>query len=285
MAVVGVGVGLYPTAARALISDHFEARRGGAFGLHTASGDVGGGAAAGLAVVALAVGTWRIAFLPVVATLAVLLFGVHQLSREPYTIETVPLDVRTAGGRLFAESEVRWLVFAYCLFALSWQGTAGFLPTYLQQTKGFSPALASAGFAGLFLVGAVVKPLAGDLGDRMQRGRVAAGALALGALALGVLVVAQSTAAVVAATALYAVGLMGFPPVMQAHLMSVFPDASMGGDLGFARTVYIGVGSLGPTYIGFVVQHTSYDVAFAGLVCGLVVGTVVVGWRTQQGNG
>ncbi|MFB6122517.1 MAG: MFS transporter [Haloferacaceae archaeon] len=283
VAVVGVGVGLYPTAARALISDHFEARRGGAFGLHTASGDVGGGAAAGLAVVALAVGTWRTAFLPIVAILAVLLLVVHRLSREPYTVETVALDVRTTGRRLFAESETRWLVFAYCLFAASWQGTAGFLPTYLQQTKGFSPELASAGFAGLFLVGAVVKPLAGDLGDRTRRGPVAVGALLVGALALATLVAAHSTVAVVAATVVYAAGLMAFPPVMQSHLMSVFPDGSMGGDLGLARTVYIGVGSLGPTYIGFVAQHASYDVAFAGLVCGLVVGTVVV-WLTLRGN-
>jgi MFS family permease len=284
VAVVGVGVGLYPTAARALVSDHFEERRGGAFGIHTASGDVGGGAAAGVAVVVLGVWTWRAAFVPVVAILAVVLLVIHRLSREPYTVETARLGAVSAAKRLFAEREIRWLVVAYCLFAISWQGTMGFLPTYLQQTKAFSPALASAGFAGLFLVGAVVKPLSGDLGDRLRRGPVAASALALGALALGALVVTQSTAAVVAATVLYAVGLMSFPPVMQSHLMSVFPDGTMGGDLGLARTVYIGAGSLGPTYIGFVAERASYDVAFAGLVCGLVVGATIVGWRSVRGN-
>lgn len=41
-AVVGAGTGLYPTAARAMVSDLFVAKRGWAFGLHTASGDAGG---------------------------------------------------------------------------------------------------------------------------------------------------------------------------------------------------------------------------------------------------
>jgi len=53
--VAGLGAGLYPTAARALVSDLFVDRRGQAFGLHTASGSLGNAAAAGLAVVALIV--------------------------------------------------------------------------------------------------------------------------------------------------------------------------------------------------------------------------------------
>jgi MFS family permease len=56
-AVVGAGAGLYPTAARALVSDLYVERRGQAFGLHTASGDTGGAIAAGLAVATLAVAT------------------------------------------------------------------------------------------------------------------------------------------------------------------------------------------------------------------------------------
>jgi hypothetical protein len=50
-AVVGFGVGLYPTSARALLSDLYVERRGQAFGLHTAAGDFGGLLAAGLGTV------------------------------------------------------------------------------------------------------------------------------------------------------------------------------------------------------------------------------------------
>ena len=280
--VAGVGSGLYPTAARALISDHFVEKRGRAFGLHTGSGDIGGGAAAGLTVLILSVAlVWRTAYVPVVAVLVLVLVLVHVRSREPYTVERVSLDVRGAVGRMFGDSDIRWLLGAYCCFTFAWQGTVGFLPTFLQASKGLSPSLASAGFAGLFLVGAVVKPLSGGLGDRVARGPVAAGCLAFGALTLAVLIAVGSTVAIGAATLLFAVGLMGFPPVMQSYLMDVFPDSSMGADLGFMRTVYIGVGALGPTYVGFVAERAGYATAFAGLAALLVVAAVVIAWRVR----
>jgi MFS family permease len=284
-AVVGVGAGLYPTAARALISDHFEAKRGGAFGLHTAMGDVGGIAAAGVAVLALAVATWRSAFLPIVLVLLSVALTLHWTSREAYRVERVDLDLRTIGGRLFATARTRRLVFVYCLFAFSWQGTTGFLPTLLQFDKGFSPAFASAGFAGLFVVGALVKPTSGRLADRVRYLPVAAGALALGAVALVGLLAASTRLGAGAATLLYAVGLMAFPPVMQSYLMDVFPTASMGADLGLARTVYIGFGALGPAFIGFVAGRVDYVTAFAAIVVALLIATLVLVVEMRRTDG
>ena len=283
-AVLGLGAGLYPTAARALISDHFVEKRGGAFGLHTASGDVGGGLAAGLAVVALAAATWRVAFLPVVVVLAVALVWLHRLGREGYALRRVELDVRGAAGRLFADADTRRLIGAYACFAFVWQSTASFLPTFLREAKTLSPAVASAGFAGLFLVGAVVKPLSGRIGDRFGKAPVAAGAISLAAGSLALVVLVDGPVAVVAATLPYAAGLMAYPPAMQSYLMDVFPDASMGADLGFARTVYIGLGALGPAYVGFVAERASYRVAFAGLVALLVVAAAVIVRRLLTGG-
>jgi MFS family permease len=282
--VLGLGAGLYPTAARALISDHFVEKRGGAFGLHTASGDVGGGLAAGLAVVVLAAATWRVAFLPVVVVLAVAVVWLHRLGREGYALRRVDLDVRGAAGRLFADADTRRLIGAYACFAFVWQSTASFLPTFLREAKTLSPAVASAGFAGLFLVGAVVKPLSGRIGDRFGKAPVAAGAISLAAGSLALVVLVDGPVAVVAATLPYAAGLMAYPPAMQSYLMDVFPDASMGADLGFARTVYIGLGALGPAYVGFVAERASYRVAFAGLVALLVVAAAVIVRRLLAGG-
>jgi MFS family permease len=275
-AVVGAGAGLYPTAARALISDHFEAKRGGAFGLHTASGDVGGLAASGLAVLVLAVAVWRSAFLPVVALLVVVAMALHVTSRESYRFASVDLDLRETTSRLFATAHTRRLVGAYCLFAFSWQGSVGFLPTLLQVDKEFSPAFASAGFAGLFVVGALVKPTAGRFGDRVRRAPVAAGSLALGSLALSALLLVETPLAVAASTAVFAAGLMSFPPVMQSYMMDVFPTESMGADFGLARTTYIGVGATGPSFVGFVAGRTDYVTAFGVVVVALAVAAAVV---------
>ncbi len=274
-AVVGVGAGLYPTAARALVSDLFVERRGGAFGLHTASGDLGGAAAAGLAVAALALYTWRAAYVPVVAVLAVVAVALHLQSREPYSLARVDLAAGATARRLLS-ARMGPLLVAYSLYAFAWQSAVAFLPSFLQEAKQFPPAVASGGFAALFVVGAVVKPAAGTLGDRVARETVAAGALLVAAAALVALLAVDGRLPVTAAVVLFAAGLMSFPPVMQAYLMDLFPDASMGGDLGAMRTVYIGLGSLGPAAVGYVAEHLSFAHAFVGILAGVVASAVIV---------
>jgi len=275
-AVVGVGAGLYPTAARALLSDLFVERRGQAFGLHTASGDLGGAVAAGLAVAALAVAGWRAAYAPVVAVLAVVLVALHRQRRQPYELRRVDLGIRATARRLLGDRRVVALLAAYVLFAFTWQGAVAFLPTFLQRAKAFSPGLSGGSFAALFVVGVAVKPLAGALGDRVTKGTVAAGGLGLGAASMATALVVDGTLPVAVAVVGFAAGLMSFPPVMQAYLMDAFPEASMGGDLGGARSLYIGLGSLGPTYVGFVAGRAGYAPAFAGLAACLLVSASVV---------
>jgi MFS family permease len=278
-AVVGVGAGLYPTAARALVSDLFVARRGQAFGIHTSSGDLGGVAAAGLATVVLAVAVWRAAWLPVVTVLVLVAAALHVWSREEYVLARADLAVGATARRLLGNGDLRWLLVAYALYAFSWQAATGFLPTYLQVGKAFSPGVANAGFGALFVVGVVVKNLAGSLSDRVPRSTVAPAALALAALGLVAVVLSSTPVAVTAGVVAFAAGLMAFPPVMQAYLMDAFPDDSAGGDLGATRTVYIGLGALGPTYVGGVASVVSYDAAFAGLVGCLAVSASLVAWR------
>ena len=275
-AVVGVGAGLYPTAARALLSDLFVSRRGQAFGLHTASGDLGNAFAAGLAVLAITFASWQAGFLPMVILTGGIVLALHLWSREPYVFETASLGVRATGTRLFGNDRLRWFLLTYMLFAFTWQSTTGFLPTFLQVEKGFSVSLASTGFAVLFLVGMLVKPVSGAIGDRFSRTAVAVGALLLGLFGLSGLLLVEHPVLIFAGIVVFAAGLMSFPPVMQAYLMDLFPDESMGGDLGGMRTIYIGFGSLGPTYIGFVGGAESYTVAFAGLVACLLAGAGIV---------
>lgn len=275
-AVLGTGAGLYPTAARALVADLYTAKQGRAFGLHTASGDLGGVASAGLAAAVLATATWRVAFVPVVLVVAAVLLALHAWSREPYVLERRSLAVRDTVGRLLTGSRFRWLLVAYTLYAFTWQATAAFLPTFLETGKSFAPLVGQVAFAALFGVGAVAKPTAGALSDRVSRRLLTVGALVLGAVALAGVVLADSPAAAVAAVVVFAVGLLAFPPVMQSYLMDAFPDGSAGGDLGAMRTVYIGLGAIGPTYVGTTATVANYDAAFWGLVVALLAAAGII---------
>lgn len=277
-AVVGLGAGLFPTAARALVSDRFVEKRGRAFGLHTASGDVGGVAAAGVAAAVLAVAVWRVGYLPMIVVLLAVALALHRWSREAYVVETPSLAIRATGRRLFGDGQVRWLLAGYALYAFTWQATAGFLPTYLAAGKGFGQGIAALAFAVLFGVGAVVKPLAGHLGDRIPRSLLAPSSLALGAIALAGVVAADTPLFAIGAVVVFAAGLMSFPPVMQAYLMDTFPDESAGGDLGAMRTVYIGLGALGPTFVGTVATAADYRTAFLALVACLGASALLIRW-------
>lgn len=273
--VVGVGAGLYPTAARALVSDLFVERRGQAFGLHTASGDLGGVVAAVVAAAVVAV-SWRLASPPVLVVLVLTALAIHVWSDEAYEVRGVDVAVVETARRLFRDSQTRWLLLAYVLFAVTWQSAVAFLPSFLRAAKGLPPALATASFGALFVVGVLAKPMAGVLGDLAGRTRVASVALLTGALALALVLLADWTPVVLAGVLVFAFGLMAYPPVMQAALMDAFPDASMGGDLGAMRTVYIGLGSAGPTLVGVIADAAGFAPAFAALVgCLLVAGVVV----------
>lgn len=276
VAVAGLGAGLYPTAARALVSDLFVERRGQAFGIHTASGDLGNAAAAGLAVVAVTFATWQEAFLPLVVLLGCILAAVHWWGREEYALESVELGITATLRRLFGDPRLRWLLVAYALFAFTWQSATGFLPSLLQFEKGFSVGFASAGFAFYFLVGTAVKPVAGLLGDRFGRTTVALAALGLALAGLVSSLVVEITLLVFLSIGVFAAGLMSFPPVMQAFFMDIFPDDSMGGDLGAMRSLYVGFGSLGPTYVGYAAELVNYLVAFAGLVACLFASAAIL---------
>ena len=289
-AVVGVGTGLYPTPARALISDHFVEKRGRAFGVHTGLGDMGGLAASGLAVAVLAVATWHLAFVPVVGVLIAATLLLHRWSREPYTrmavdAETVRGGAHEAAGtlrRLVVKRELQPVLLAYGLYSFTWQSSAGFLPTFLQASKGFSPALASAAFAALFVTGTIVKPASGSLGDRTHKALVAAAALLFGGASLALVVFVPSRLLTFVGVVGFAVGLLAYPPVMQAYIMDTLPDASMGGDFGAIRTLYITVGSFGPTFTGYVAEVADYSLAFLALVGCLFVSSALIVVSTRM---
>lgn len=276
--VFGLGKGLYAIPSRALLSDLFVERRGRALGVFSAGTDLGGMLASGAAVAAIALATWRAVFLPVAVVLAALTVLFVLWNREPYVVEDADLAVLSTARRLLSTPRQRWSIAAFVLFYFMVNGVLNFLPEYLREAKAFSPTLASAAFAMLFAFGVAVKPASGAVSDRFPRLSVAVAGMALAALALGVLVLAESPVGVGAAIVLFAVGYKTQFPVIDAILLDAAPDANAGGDLGAARALFQGVGSLGPAFVGFVADALDFTVAFAALVGVLVVAAGILLW-------
>ncbi|TYL36310.1 MFS transporter [Natronococcus pandeyae] len=276
IAVLGLCSGVYPATGYTLLSELYAERRGKAFGIYTAFWDVGGGLSAGFATAALAAGEWRLAFPPVIGLTIVAAFLIHSWSDEPHSLSRVRFDVRETIGRVVLGRKSKQLIVAFCLFFLTWQGAVSFLPTFLQQEKGLSAGTAATAFASLFLVGMVTKPLSGNLGDRFGRLRTAICALTIGTAGLVALTIAQSTWALLGAVVLFAIGLMSVTPPLLAYVMATFPDSNAGADIGSFRTIYMGIGSLGPAYVGFIADLSTYAVAFGGLLVSLLASTVLV---------
>lgn len=271
VSVVGAGAGAYYTSSRGWLSDVFVVQRASAFGVQGAAGSIGSALASGIAVVALAIGTWRDAFIAPAALLCIVAVAIHHVGESGYTVSEARLDIRGTISRLYATPRAGQVLVSYSLFAFVWQGTIAFLPTFLQSTKGFTPPIASAMFAALYVAGMVVGPLGGTVGDRVGHLTTVAGALGLGVLGFAALLVAQTPEGVLGGVLITAIGLRTYPPVMQAFVFEFVPGDNVAGDFGAMKTVYTGIGSLGPLYVGLVASNFTYAHSFLGFAFILVV--------------
>lgn len=271
LAVIGLGTGLFIPAKYLVLTELFVERRGRAFGVNSAAAEIGGVLAAGVAVVVLAVAPWRLTFLPIAGVLVLGLVAIHTWSRDGYSVGWVPLDVVGTARRLLGNRELLVLLVTFSLFSFVWQGVTGFLPDFLHVQKGFSEARASNMFALLFVVAAVATPVAGSLGDRLGHARVGVATPVVGSLGLGILLAVERLSFVLLAIGILAAGIGSFWPLLYAHLMDALPDTDMGGDFGATRTVFMGLGSVGPAYVGTVVDLDGYVTAFSGFIVALLL--------------
>lgn len=278
VAIYGAGNGLYTPAVRAKLSDLFLDRRGQAFGVNMTFIDLGDVAAAGLAVVILAVASWRVGFLVVAAIMLIMILPVSRLDREPLELSALSLELRPTVARLVHAPRLRRAIVAYALFMFVYRGVIGFLPTFLHAERGFSPSLAALTFATLFAMGILSKPIAGALSDRFHRPYVGAAALLISFLGIGILVTAHRRWVLVVGVVVLAGGQKAFFPPAEAYLLDSFADESAGGDLGATRATYLLVGSLGPFYVGYAAVRTSYAVSFSGFLLCLFAAATALLW-------
>jgi MFS family permease len=280
LALVGAGGSYFYIVSRTLPAELYGDRKGRAIGLVTAAGNASG-VLAPLAATAIIAFSWRAPF--AVIGVALLLVGVvfHFLVRGTYAFEFP--DVRGASTGATAEITKRgvpMLLVAYSTFAIAWQGSTAFIPLYFYRAKGFDLATANAALALFFLMGVFVKPAAGWISDAIGRRVVSSGTLFGAGVSLAVLaLVADSRLWVLVVVVVYGATLLSFSPVMQAYLIEIFDDDNNASSFGLARTLYVLVGSTGPTLVGIGSETIGFTSTFAIVSIGLVGGAILL-WVT-----
>lgn len=144
--------------------------------------------------------------------------------------------------------------------------------------------VANLAFALLFGIGANVKPLAGVFGDRFSKLHLSRMLLVFGGISLAGMIRSSNQFATMVFVVGFSVGFMAYPPLMTSYLMDVVPDENQVGDLGAMRTMFIGIGSLGSTYVGLAVEWLDYTMAFGSLVLLLFVSAAVIHLLSSCGS-
>ena len=271
----GIGVGLYPPAAYAHVSELFEKRRGRAIGILTGAANLGGAIAAGVVIV-IPFTQWRWAFGPAVTTLLIVGILFHNWGREPYRLKWTRLHFLDTGRRLLHRTRLLGVLAVYALFSFSAQGTLAFIPSFLVTQTPFSTTLAQTSYGAIFVIGVGVKPLVGEISDFFNRRALLIVAMGCSGIGLGGLLVFSSIAVVGVSMVTFSIGLMGFTPLLFAHLSTLLSAESQGGDFGAIRGVATSIGSFGPITVGLVATHWSYTAAFAGVTALFLLGMVTI---------
>lgn len=280
LGLVGAGGSYFYIVSRTLPAELYGDRKGRAIGLVTAAGNASG-VLAPLAATAIIAVSWRAPFAVIGGALLAVGAVCHLLVRGSYAVKLPDIRGASKGAtEEITKSGVPMILVSYSMFAIAWQGSSAFIPLYFFRAKGFDLGPANAALALFFLMGVFVKPAAGWISDTIGRRTVSSGTLLGAGLSLAALsLVFNSRIGVLAAVVAYGATLLSFSPVMQAYLIEIFDDDKNASSFGLARTVYVLIGSTGPTLVGVGSETIGFTRTFAIISVGLVLSAALL-WVT-----
>ncbi len=215
-----------------------------------------------------------------VGTALLVWFGSREVRPEIVPIGRVLTLAYGAVRGVLADSVVRRIFAIYAVAFLSTQMTRPYVPLLVERLVGVGPGLASA--IGLVagtaaLVGAVVSPLGGVLGDRIGFRPVLLGALIAGGAALLVMPAAPGVPALALAALVLAASAAAVSAMVFGLLATELPPDRRSTTLNLVYLPLYAAGIVGPATGAFVVAAAGLAAPFVTGAIVFLVGAVVLG--------
>jgi MFS family permease len=285
IALVGFGNSLWHPTAIPTLGSRYPDRKGLVLSLHGMGGNVGDAIAPVVVGTALAVFSWRevvvmnVAPGLVVAALMFAFLGSMRLGLKKHPAEGQSLREYVQGLRqLFANRSLILLSTGSSFRTMTQTALLTFLPVYLANAMGYSPAVVGACLFALQAAGFAAAPVAGHLSDRMGRKTILMSSMLSSAVVLALMAVLGGSPAFIALIAVLGFFLYATRPVIQAWLLDSTPKNMGGSCIGVLFGAQAIGASLGPLFGGLVADRYGLLATFYFLACTIVVANLLVLW-------
>jgi MFS family permease len=291
-ALVGIGNNLWhPTAIPLLAQNHPE-RRGLVVSIHSMGGNLGD------AVAPLAVGAMLTAFswrdvvvmnvVPGVAASVLLLlllgrgggaaFGEDRLApgSSPARVRRPALHSFAGVRLLLANRTVLMLSLGSAVRAMTAMTLLTFLPVFLANELGYSPAWVGGSLFALQAAGFAAAPVSGHLSDRMGRRNIIMTSMAMSGVVLLFMAFAGRSPAFALFVAFLGFFLFAIRAVLQAWLLDATPKQLGGTSIGILFGTQAVGSAIGPLIGGVIADHYGIIATFYYLAATIVVANMFI---------
>lgn len=284
VALVGFGNSLWHPTAIPTLARRYPERKGLVLSLHGMGGNVGDAVAPVVIGAALALFSWRevvvMNVVPglVVALLMFVFLGSLRLgAKRAHEDPSQSLADYAKGLRQLFKSRALVLLSTGSTFrSMTQAALLTFLPVYLANAMGYSPAVVGACLFALQAAGFAAAPVAGVLSDRMGRKSIMVGSMASTAVVLIAMALAGGTLLFVALVAVLGFFLYAVRPVIQAWMLETTPKNMGGSSIGILFGAQALGAAVGPLLAGMVADRYGLGTVFYFLAVTIVLANVFV---------
>jgi MFS family permease len=295
IALVGFGNSLWHPTAIPTLGNRYPDRKGLVLSVHGMGGNVGDAIAPIVIGAALAVFSWRqvvvlnVAPGLVVALLMLAFLGTIRLgakkgkSDDARPGQSLAHYVQSLGG-LLRNRALALLCVSSCFRSMTQVALLTFLPVYLANDMGYSPAIVGACLFALQAAGFAAAPVAGHLSDRMGRKQIVIASMLTTAFVLAAMAFAGGSPMFIGLIAVLGFFMYATRPVIQAWLLETTPRHMGGSSIGVLFGAQAVGAALGPLAAGLVADRHGLLAAFYFLAATIVIANVFVFWMPKTAH-